>query len=351
MQGCPAAALMFTIAFNVPLILIDSIVCKLITRTGGPRPGGTTSFDYYAALFDDVAIILPDIKHLVPVQKLFATYHHATGIGLNLAKCVVIPARPAPADRDPDLTPTLQMIERRLQSLLPRNWNQVRVRTSAPYLGFHVGMRVAPLLWRKAGLRWRARADDLAAAQRAVSLTVAQYNTRALPTLSFIAQLYPFPKELVLLQRRVHGRLYHHPANALEQSAYLHLDRLGAQRIQPASALCGAARLRASLITSSASVLTRCRFLIRQIGAISERVAFGSLNAEWNHHLKSVEVNWDKPALADLMHNSRTEAERIRHLLENPDGGTVKQISDRALQANFAKHLMGLQFNVNIFCI
>ena len=112
-QGCPLSPLLF-------VLLID-LVLRRIQRL---LPNATVQ-----AFVDDIAIVLPDLSHALPIlQKLFDDLADIVGLFLNLPKCLLIPLWPT--DMDP-----LRLVLCDSSSW----WSRMDIRFSSTYLGFVVG--------------------------------------------------------------------------------------------------------------------------------------------------------------------------------------------------------------------
>ena len=73
------------------------------------------------------------------------------------------------------------------------SWKHFEIANSGTYLGFCIGPSAGKLMWQGALTKYKQRIDSIALAHEATSLSVASYNSRALPTLGYIAQLVPPP--------------------------------------------------------------------------------------------------------------------------------------------------------------
>ena len=69
-------------------------------------------------------------------------------------------------------------------------------------------------MWQGALTKYKQRIDSIALAHEATSLSVASYNSKALPTLGYIAQLVPPPPKHRRLEVCALNRVLHLATNS-----------------------------------------------------------------------------------------------------------------------------------------
>ena len=111
------------------------------------------------------------------------------------------------------------------------NWSDISIAASAKYLGVHLGTVTKDLLWMSRASKWKSRVDAIAATGSPPSISVMLYNTRALPTLSYVAQLAFPPRDLCLQEPAALARVMHCPCNAFSRADYFNLGEWGSVHI------------------------------------------------------------------------------------------------------------------------
>ena len=82
-QGCPLSPLLFALVIDIVLRRIQRLLPDATVR----------------AFADDIAIVLPDVEHAMPtLEGIFEDLADIAGLGLHLAKCVLIPLWPTSND-------------------------------------------------------------------------------------------------------------------------------------------------------------------------------------------------------------------------------------------------------------
>ena len=118
--------------------------------------------------------------------SIFKVIRLVSGMNLKPSKCILIPLGEIFSD---DLV-------HKVRDFLSRNipeWSTFQVVGAGTYLGFGVGPLAGDIMWEKPVQKWTTRTIALSSAKVAPSLGVAQYNSRSVTTLGYIAQIYPPP--------------------------------------------------------------------------------------------------------------------------------------------------------------
>ena len=111
-----------------------------------------------------------------------------SGLATKANKCVLIPL-------GEELTDTqTHVIREWLRKNIP-HWRSFEISSSGKYFGFQVGPGVEEVDGPRKGpeRKWTQRAELLAKSKLTPGFGVAQYNTRSVTTLSYMARLYPVP--------------------------------------------------------------------------------------------------------------------------------------------------------------
>ena len=101
----------------------------------------------------------------------------------------------------------------------------VQIVDCARYLGAFLGPRSANVAWSSPIAKWSNRTSMISSSRGPISVSVQLYNSRALSTLSYVAQLSSFPKSVFPRERALLGRLLHLPGNAMASSDVFSLGR------------------------------------------------------------------------------------------------------------------------------
>ena len=118
----------------------------------------------------------------------------------------------------------------------------------ARYLGAFLGPKSAHVAWRSPIAKWSNRTAMISAGAPC-GVLVTLYNTRALTTLSYVAQFSLPPDRIYPRERALLGRLLHFPGNVLASSDVFSLRRWGSHDINSLLAMSVAILMRAALVT------------------------------------------------------------------------------------------------------
>ncbi len=138
-QGCPLSMLLFAIAIEPLLRLIEALI-------GNDGAAG--------AFADDIGIVIGSLRLYLPLlHVLFTRFAKASGLHLNRDKSIIVPlwdSRSSPAEA--------KCI---VNGVVP-GWNDFKCQLHAEYLGFILGPESVPRMWgsvlRKASdvvVKWR----------------------------------------------------------------------------------------------------------------------------------------------------------------------------------------------------
>lgn len=106
-------------------------------------------------------------------------------------------------------------------------WSSMRLLTAAKYLGAIIGPTAGATCWADPMKKWRARVDQMSAAQFSATSRMTQYRLRALPVLAYTAQIRPAPNTLPRLERVALERLLKMPHNAVPSAVLAALPEVG----------------------------------------------------------------------------------------------------------------------------
>ena len=162
-QGCPLSPLLFVAAMDGLLRAIPTAVPQGLAR----------------AFADDTAVLLRDLKAgLPPLHGLFARLALATGLRLNMRKCVIIPLG------DRGLNPVSAFLERTFSP-----WFGAKVAMSGRYLGFEIGPARGGASWVKPTQKARERIATWPWAELGLFYGTQVWNTLVVSLYSYVGQL------------------------------------------------------------------------------------------------------------------------------------------------------------------
>ena len=175
-QGCPLSPLLYA---TVAEILLDTIEHRC------PKALALC----YA---DDTALVLNNFWQEAPVlQQLFQEFAEVSGLHLNLRKCVVIPLDEG----------SLDSFRQKLVTNVPM-WKDMMVSRHGKYLGFVVGPEKGDKSWHEPTHKFLQRCQLWEAQGAGMYYHTTAYNTFALSTLTFVAQLEYPPADTLLAEKQ-----------------------------------------------------------------------------------------------------------------------------------------------------
>ena len=210
-QGCPLASFCFVLAFDPFLNLFDRIVEE--KKHGAVR-----------ACADDVGFALTSLNILPKVATVFKLAKRLAGLAVKFKKSCIVPL----CAWSPSVSETIRMW---LFHHLP-GWVDITIAPRSKYLGYYLGPNTSEHVWLAPAAKWKTRAGEITASRAPPSVAVHLYNTFALPTLTYVAQLALPPKHLVAQERHVLTRLIHAPPNAFSRTDCFSLAGWGSVRIR-----------------------------------------------------------------------------------------------------------------------
>ncbi|CAK0857630.1 unnamed protein product, partial [Prorocentrum cordatum] len=168
-QGCALSGTLY--ALSTAVFLVD-----LASRVEAAGLG------LVRACADDIAGTLLAIRHLVHVYRVMKMASDMANLALKVSKCKIVPL----SDRfSPDLSATVSFW---VSHLVPE-WSSFEVAPKLLYLGLWLGPAVVPSTsWIDPVAKLRLRAQAIGRGTTPASLSATLYNTRAVTTISYVAQ-------------------------------------------------------------------------------------------------------------------------------------------------------------------
>ena len=136
------------------------------------------------ACADDVGAALSNISLLIPLKQIFDLARDVAGLALKPSKCILVPLYSLASSH------VVCVIRDWLARNIP-DWYEFKVVSCAKYLGVWLGPLADSKQWRSQASKCIARATDIVALGAPPAVAAELYNTRAVTTLSYIAQFAP----------------------------------------------------------------------------------------------------------------------------------------------------------------
>jgi hypothetical protein len=228
LQGCPLSGTLFAVGTH-PLL------CELKHEIEGKQLGVTR------ACADYIGAALRDISALRPIKCVFDTAAACANLQLQPTKCVLVPGAVACSAE------VVAAVGAWLCRWIP-DWKHFSVASHALYLGAMVGPAAGAHQWTAAMSKWKGRVAKFVSAGAAIISTTAYiYNSRGLPVLAYLAQLFPMPANFQRAEALALQKMMHLPGNSTDAQWGLHLRKFGALSFKSGKVQGPAAMMRAAL--------------------------------------------------------------------------------------------------------
>ena len=227
-QGCPASGSLF-------VLLLDPWHRLLMSRLPASLPFGFA---------DDVSIILANFfKHFVVLASVIELLQAAASLGLNMAKCVVVPLRPSEE---------LPKWRRLIRALVPA-WRSCAVAWCAKYLGVYLGHGYQEAIWRKPLVEFTSRVHTISTLNGSWCSQVHSYCTYAVSVLTYVMQFAQLPGSMYGDETRHISKVLKAPRNAIPREMAHHMEVLLHKPLPDIQSLARAVMARAWLGFGAAS--------------------------------------------------------------------------------------------------
>ena len=188
LQGCPASGSLFVLA-------IDPLIRCLHTKLSSPR-------EICRAFADDIALVLQSLTKLKCLKSVFNFFQAVSGLALKPKKCLLIPVG------IPFSLEVKEQVQKYLKDYVPE-WASFGVVPYGKYLGVWAGPGAEQHVWDGPAEKWGYRSLVLAKARMSPIQGLIQYNIRAMPTMGYVAQLYPVNKSLLKQEKSYIQKMMH----------------------------------------------------------------------------------------------------------------------------------------------
>ena len=175
-QGCPLSPLIYAVVAEILLDNIEARCPSTLTR----------------AYADDTALVLEDLwKEGPTLANIFHEFSKISGLHLNIHKCIMIPL----------FQHDKNQLKHKIQKQIPI-WANMNIQLTGKYLGFFVGPNKNNLSWEGPGQKYITRCNMWQDKSLGLHYQATIYNTLALSTLSYIAQLENPPPNITQLENK-----------------------------------------------------------------------------------------------------------------------------------------------------
>ena len=243
------------------------------------------------ACADDIGAAIKSLHVLPLLASIFKDAEDYAGLKLKLKKTNFVPLNVELCDA------AIATIHSWIRDHVPQ-WIDVQIVSCARYLGVFLGPKSATSSWTSPLEKWRNRATTIAAAGAPVGFAVEMYNSRALTTLSYVAQVAKLPEKSLPRERALLGRLLHLPGNAMSSSDIFALHKWGSYQVKSAEAISLARLMRSALTT-----LTTWSDMYDMLAQHAEN-HLGALQTAVLKQFKP--PHWDSPSFAEVLHDAAT---------------------------------------------
>ena len=232
-QGCPASGSLYALSFDPFLRFLESLF------TVGPGVDIVIRA-LIRAFADDVAIVLRDIlRSLRTIFSAFQTLAKATGMHLNIRKCVIIPLW------DRGVFDTRRFVIDEVPEL-----REISVRLAAKYLGNFIGPEADILRWISQLEKYRARVFQVRSGHGGFFGLLRRYKGLCLSLFSFLCQFCPPPGDVLRTEKWAGQVLTRGPWNAIPTDALMEICDLGFSKEFPSLERLGRASALRVVLTS-----------------------------------------------------------------------------------------------------
>ena len=278
---------------------------------------------------------LKRLDTLMVLYKMFADYRAASNLALKPPKTIIIHTVSKNSNWNND------WIRRWLRRYVPE-WQQMVIKDSSKYLGFHLGPGAGANQWKEAMAKFAERVVDLRHLALPLRLAINRYNYKILPVLGYIGQLALPPPNMCRLELTAILKALKFAGNSMTcETAYTMDALLGFTPTRPS------VYLEACMLRSSLKTFVGFEDMHKSLLFVSESSsclahAFNSSNI--------IPTGWDSPAFcSNLFHavkfNGLQHASKFKPQLDKaiklwkrkPKGTTLQKLCYNTLHNEISK--------------
>ena len=223
-QGCPLSPLLFAVCVDI-----------LLRRIMHEIPSCTCK-----AFADDIAAVITKWELHGPIlERMFAEFQLISNLSLNISKTVCMPLWVNGVDE----------VASRLHVVTP-SWASICIALKGTYLGFVVGPGKGTESWVKPLEKFKQRVARWSQVPGGMQFSAVAYNTFALSTLLYIAQLEPVPEFVFEEERKQVLKMFSGPGNWIgPEDLWFLKEHFGlAKSAQSLACVARAAKLRVAIL-------------------------------------------------------------------------------------------------------
>ncbi|CAK0822839.1 unnamed protein product, partial [Prorocentrum cordatum] len=229
-QGCALSGTLY--ALSTAVFLVD-----LASRVEAAGLG------LVRACADDIGGTLLSIRHLVQVYQVMKLASDMANLALKVSKCKIVPL----SDR---FSPSLSTAVSQWVSRVVPEWSSFEVAPKLLYLGLWMGPAVVPSTsWIDPVAKLRLRAQAIGRGTTPASLSATLYNTRAVTTISYVAQFCWPPASVLQPELSTLAQVFRIPLGTFALDHWTQLALWGGPRCTRWGHLAAATISRAALHT------------------------------------------------------------------------------------------------------
>ena len=170
------------------------------------------------AFADDAATVVNDYVVAIPtLAKLFSEYEDISGLQLNIAKTIFIPLWPISSERG---------LRNLITELCP-SWKDIKIAPKGKYLGFVIGPGGNGESWKGPISKYTARVRQWENTKCGLFWSTLYYNTFAVTTLEFVAQLEDITQDVFDAEARAMRTMAAGPGTWISSDDLESLGRYG----------------------------------------------------------------------------------------------------------------------------
>ena len=194
LTGCTMSGMLFNFAMDPFLWAVGSWVCNVeIGRA--------------LACADDIGAALSQLSYLIKMRGLFKVFELASGLSLHPGKCVLVLTTVAANEHNCNL------IRAWLRTNIP-DWADFKICNQGQYLGVALGPLSSSQMWAGPIAKYVLRSDEINQCGAPAALSIRQYNSKAVPVLSYVAQFCDPPSSMVHVETAALTKVLRFPTNA-----------------------------------------------------------------------------------------------------------------------------------------